>query len=190
MKKCDRSVFKKERRTAVAPMGVIEHQKASRNSFELDELKVTFKKDLTTTVSDLEISGRDGEMLTLPRWAARELEKDGYVSVTEIDMSSALKQAMSKENAQNDFQLSTLDDHFYIRLDDYMRRLDDATRKEMSSMLNTLVRSRTAKISRLVALSDLSPATDEKLTVEEKELYTELRKLYVEFKESVMGVKA
>lgn len=170
-------------------MGISAYQKASKASFDLDELKVTFKKDITTTVSDLEISGRNGEMLNLPRWAARVLEKDGYVSVTEIDMSSALKQAMSKENAQDDFQLATLDNHFYIRLEDYMHRLDDAARKEMNSMLNTLVRSRIAKISRLVAFSDLSPVNAEKLTIEEKALYTDLRKSYTEFKESVMGEK-
>ncbi len=171
-------------------MSISAHQKASRASFELDELKVTFKKDIKTTVHDLEISGRDGEVLNLPRWAARILEKDGYVSITEIDMSSSLKQAMSKENAQDEFQLSTLDDHFYIRLDDYVQRLDDAARKEMNSMLNTLVRSRIAKISRLVAFSDLSPDNAAKLTIEEKGLYADLRKSYAEFRESVMGEKA
>lgn len=170
-------------------MGISEHQRASRAGYELDELKVTFTKDVKTTVSDLEISGRSGEMLNLPRWAARVLEEDGAVTVTEPDMSSALKQAMSKENAQDDFQLSTLDTNFYIRLADYMQRLDEPARKEMSSMLNTLVRSRIAKISRLVAFSDLSSNNSGKLSIEEKGLYNDLRKSYTEFKESVTGEK-
>ena len=170
-------------------MGISALQKASKASFELDEVKVTFIKDISTTVSDVVVSGRLDEMLNLPRWIARALEADCYVTISEDDMFSMLKQAMSKENAQDDFQLATLDDNFYIRLEDYMSRLENQKHSELLSMLNSLVRSRIAKISRLVVSSKLNSTNAVKLTIEEKELYTELRKVYEEFIEHVMGNK-
>lgn len=170
-------------------MSISAHRKASQASFELDEVKVTFKKDIKTTISGVEVVGMDSEMLNLPRWIARILEDDGYVTITDADMGSALKQAMSKENAQDNFQIATLNEHFYIQLEDYMSRLEKSKRDELYSMLNTLVRSRIAKISRLVISSELNAANAAKLTIEEKELYTALRKSYTEFIKHVMGEK-
>ena len=168
-------------------MGIHALQKASKAGFELEEIKVTFKKEIKTSISGFDVSGRDGDMLNLPRWVARTLEDEGYVTTTEPDMEAALKQAMSKENAQDDFQLATLDDHFYIRLGEYAKRVPQQKRDELQSMLNTLVRSRTAKISRLVISSDLNADNSARLTVEERELYSVLRKAYSEFTKYVMG---
>lgn len=169
------------------PMGISALQKAGRSAFELEEVKVTFKKEIKTSISGVEIEGREGDMRNLPRWVARALEGDGYASVEEPDMESALKQAMSKENAQDDFQLATLGDHFYIHLQEYAKRAPQQKRDDIHSMLNTLVRSRIGKISRLFISSELNAENASRMTVEEREYYAELRRSYNEFVSHVMG---
>ncbi len=162
-------------------------QAVGKTGFDLEEVKVTFTKDIATSVSGTDISGKEGDVLNLPRWIARVLEDDGYVRIDESSTEPELKQAISKENAQDDYQLARLDDHFYIRVKAHMERIPQQKRDEMSSILNSLVRSRVAKIARLVISSKLSAANAEKLTIEERGLYEQMRNAHDEFVEQATG---
>ena len=162
-------------------------QQVGRAGFDLEDVKVTFTKDITTSVSGTEIAGKEGDVLNLPRWIARVLEDGGHVRIDESSAEPELKQAISKENAQDDYQLARLDDHFYIRVRAHMERVPQQRRDELSSILNSLVRSRVSKIARLVISSRLSAANAEKLTIEERGLYEKMRSAHDEFVESATG---
>jgi len=156
-------------------------QKAGRAGYDLEDVKVTFTADVSTSVSGTDVSGREGDVLNLPRWVARTLEEAGHARVDEPSMEPELKQAISKENGLGDYQLASLDDHFYVRMQAHLERAPQQKREELGSMLNSLVRSRVAKISRLVISSKLSAANSEKLTIEERSLYEQMRVAHDEF---------
>jgi len=161
--------------------GMAAAQKASRAGYDLEDVKVTFTADVATSVSGTDVSGREGDVLNLPRWVARALEGAGHARVDEPSMEPELKQAISKENGLDDYQLATLDDRFYVRMQAHLERAPQQKREELGSMLNSLVRSRVAKIARLVISSKLSAANAEKLTIEERSLYEEMRASHDEF---------
>jgi len=54
--------------------GMAAAQKASRAGYDLEDVKVTFTADVATSVSGTDVSGREGDVLNLPRWVARALE--------------------------------------------------------------------------------------------------------------------
>ncbi|MDD9843457.1 MAG: DNA replication complex GINS family protein, partial [Thaumarchaeota archaeon] len=150
-------------------------QKAGRAGYDLEDVKVTFTADISTSVSGTDVSGREGDVLNLPRWVARALEEGGHARVDEPSMEPELKQAISKENGLDDYQLASLDDHFYVRVQAHLERAPQQKREELGSMLNSLVRSRVSKIARLVISSKLSATNAEKLTIEERSLYEQMR---------------
>ncbi|MDD9808379.1 MAG: DNA replication complex GINS family protein [Thaumarchaeota archaeon] len=156
-------------------------QKAGRAGYDLEDVKVTFTADISTSVSGTDVSGREGDVLNLPRWVARALEEGGHARVDEPSMEPELKQAISKENGLDDYQLASLDDHFYVRVQAHLERAPQQKREELGSMLNSLVRSRVSKIARLVISSKLSATNAEKLTIEERSLYEQMRASHDEF---------
>ena len=156
-------------------------QKAGRAGYDLEDVKVTFTADISTSVSGTDVSGREGDVLNLPRWVARALEEGGHARVDEPSMEPELKQAISKENGLDDYQLASLDDHLYVRVQAHLERAPQQKREELGSMLNSLVRSRVSKIARLVISSKLSATNAEKLTIEERSLYEQMRASHDEF---------
>lgn len=156
-------------------------QKAGRAGYDLEDVKVTFTADISTSVSGTDVSGREGDVINLPRWVARALEEGGHARVDEPSMEPELKQAISKENGLDDYQLASLDDHFYVRVQAHLERAPQQKREELGSMLNSLVRSRVSKIARLVISSKLSATNAEKLTIEERSLYEQMRASHDEF---------
>lgn len=156
-------------------------QKAGRAGYDLEDVKVTFTADISTSVSGTDVSGREGDVLNLPRWVARALEEGGHARVDEPSMEPELKQAISKENGLDDYQLASLDDHFYVRVQAHLERVPQQKREELGSILNSLVRCRVAKIARLVISSKLSATNAEKLTIEERSLYEQMRAAHDEF---------
>lgn len=91
--------------------------------YGLQDVKVTFNHDIKVDASDVSIDAKYGEIISIPRWVADVLASDKLVDVQDTDMIVALKQALVKENVQGDFDLSTLDTDFYIKVRAYMQRL-------------------------------------------------------------------
>ncbi len=82
--------------------------KAHAVGTELEDVKVTFLHDVQIKVGDIDVAGKQGEILNLPRWVADTLESEKHVQIQETDMVVELKQAIVKENVQGEFELSTL----------------------------------------------------------------------------------
>ena len=171
------------------PMEIQDLEKVHATGFDLEDVKVTFNHDIKVKVSDVDIEGKQGEILNIPRWVARVLQKENHVIIQDTDMVVELKQAVVKENVQGEFEIATIDPHFYIKLKSYMYTLERADYDKVESMLNSLVRKRKGKIIHLANSSKLTSDLKNKLTIEEQEYYNNLYNISTEFTKQILGGK-
>ncbi len=161
--------------------------KVHHTGFDLEDVKVTFLHDLKIKVASVDIEGKQGEMLNIPRWVATVLESEKHLTIQETDMIVELKQATVKENVQGEFELATLEPHFYIRLLSYMKKLPKDDFDKVESMLNSLVRKRQGKIIHLADSSKLTADLSKKLTIEERSFYEKIYNTSTDFKKQILG---
>lgn len=161
--------------------------RTSTQGFNLQEVKVAFNHDVKIDVSGVRVDGKRGDILNLPRWVANVLESEKHAEIQDTDMVVELKQAIVKENVQGEFELATLEPHFYIKLRAYTRRLSESDGDKVGSMLNSLVRKRQGKIVRLADSSRLTADLSQKLTVEEQAFYEAIYENSRSFKEKILG---
>lgn len=166
-----------------------ELSKVHHTGFDLEDTKVTFLHDVKINVAGVDVEGKLGEMVNIPRWIANVLESDKHVTIEETDMVVELKQATVKENVQGEFELATLDPHFYVRLISYMKKLPKDDFDKVESMLNSLVRKRQGKIIHLADSSQLTADLSQKLTLEERAFYEKIYNTSSDFKKQILGDK-
>ncbi|MGQ0795628.1 MAG: hypothetical protein ACT4N5_05535 [Nitrosopumilaceae archaeon] len=157
--------------------------------YGLQDVKVTFNHDIKVEASDVSIDAKHGEIVSIPRWVADILAYDKLVDVQDMDMIVALKQALVKENVQGDFDLSTLEIDFYIKVRSYMKRLPQQDKDKVESMLNTLVRKRQGKIIGLANSSKMTTDLAKKLSIEERVLFDAIHTQSLEFQKQILGDK-
>ncbi|TLX94240.1 MAG: DNA replication complex GINS family protein [Thaumarchaeota archaeon] len=155
--------------------------------YRLQEVKVNFGYDLKVGAPDVSIEAKHGEILSIPRWVAEVLSTEKLVEVQDTDMIVALKQAVVKENVQGDFDLSTSEPDFYIKMNSFMQRLPQQDRDKVESMLNSLIRKRQGKIIRLADSSKMTTELAKKLTIEERALFDYIHSKSAEFKKLTIG---
>ena len=155
----------------------------------LQEVKVSFAYDLKIEAPSVSIESKQGDTLGISRWVAEVLSLEKLVEVRDTDMIVALKQAVMKENVQGDFDLSTLDLDFYIKVNSFTRRLPQEDRDKIESLLNSLIRKRQGKIIRLADSSKMTADLAKKLTIEERTLFDYIHNNSAEFKQQIMGDK-
>jgi len=158
--------------------------------YGLQDVKVTFNHDIKVEASDVSIDAKHGEIVSIPRWVADILAYDKLVEVQDMDMIVALKQALVKENVQGDFDLSTLEIDFYIKVRAYMKRLPQQDKDKVESMLNTLVRKRQGKIIGLANSSKMTTDLAKKLSIEERVLFDAIHTQSLEFQKQILGDKS
>lgn len=161
--------------------------KVHHTGFDLEDVKVTFLHDLKIKVASVDVEGKQGEMLNIPRWVATVLELEKHVTIQETDMIVELKQATVKENVQGEFELATLEPYFYVRLLSYMKKLPKDDFDKVESMLNSLVRKRQGKIIHLADSSKLTTDLNQKLTIEERSFYEKIYNTSTDFKKQILG---
>ena len=88
--------------------------------YALEDVKVEFSHDLKINVSEIQVEGKQGEIMILPRWVAKILHSENHIVIHEQDMIQELKQAKVKEDVQGEASISSLDKYFYIKLNEYM----------------------------------------------------------------------
>lgn len=153
----------------------------------LQDVKVTFNHDIKIDASDVSIDAKHGEIISIPRWVASVLASEKLVDVQDTDMVVALKQSLVKENVQGDFDLSTLESDFYIKVRTYMQRLPQQDQDKVESMLNTLMRKRQGKIIRLADSSKMTSDLAKKLSIEERALFDVIHTQSVGFQKQILG---
>ena len=154
--------------------------------FMTEEVRVSYKKDVKTTVGSIAVDAREGDMSSLPRWVAKILSEAGALEIQSNDTAGYISRAMNRERIAKPHDLSGIDIDFYVRVNDYLEGLRERERENLLVSLNTFVASRLEKIVKLAAASPLSPELEAKLAAEEKELYLLINNASSKFKKGVL----
>jgi DNA replication factor GINS len=157
--------------------------------YRLQDVKVNFAYDLKIEAPTVSIESKQGDISSIPRWIAEVLSSEKLAQVQDTDMVVALKQAVMKENVQGDFDLSTLELDFYIKVNSFTQRLPQEDRDKIESMLNSLIRKRQGKIIKLADSSKMTSDLAKKLTIEERTLFDYIHNNSTEFKKQILGDK-
>ncbi len=153
----------------------------------LEEIRVTFKSDVKISINDINIDAKEGDILLLPRWLTKILSKKNLIEIQDNEMSSYVSKALNRERISKPHDISGIDADFYIRVDDFLKNLNEKERETLMVSLNSFVISRLGKIVKLAAASSLSAETESKLSTEEKQLYNFINTSSLAFKESVLS---
>ena len=153
----------------------------------LEEIRVTVKSDIKISINDINIDAKEGDILLLPRWLTKILSKKNLIETQDNEMSSYVSKALNRERISKPHDISGIDADFYIRVDDFLKSLNEKEKETLMVSLNSFVISRLGKIVKLAAASSLSAEMETKLSAEEKQLYNFINKSSLAFRESVLG---
>ena len=163
-------------------------QSAYHFEYMMQDIRVTYKRDLKVSVGSITIDAREGDISSLPRWLAKLLVEESVIEIQDNDSSAYISRAFNRERISKPHDLSGLDPDFYIRVHDYLEGLNEREKESITVSLLSFVASRLEKIVKLAAASDLSPELEAKLSVEEKELYCLVHSYSSEFKQKVLKI--
>ena len=153
----------------------------------LKDIKTTLNQDIKIDVADVKISGQQGEVLNIPQWVGKVLADNNLAGLDAPDMITELKQALSKEKMAGEYQLSTLDSHFYIKLKEVMKDLSRDDYDRVESIMLDLFRMRRGKLVKLADSIKLNSDLYGKLSVEEAVFYKSIYDNSVEFERQIKG---
>ena len=153
----------------------------------LKEIKTTLNRDIKLNVAGVKIEGAEGEVVNAPQWVGKILSDSNYVSLELPDMISELKQSLSKEKMIGEYNLSTLDQYFYIKLKAEMDTLDRYDFDRTESMMLELFRKRRGKLIKMADTTELNAELYNKLTVEEVAFYRSMRDGILKFELQIRG---
>jgi DNA replication factor GINS len=153
----------------------------------LEEIRLTFKSDVKVSINDIYIDAKEGDILLLPRWLAKNLSRKKLVDVQDNETSSYVSKALNRERISKPHDISGVDVDFYIRVNDYLESLNEKEKETLSVSLNSFVMSRLEKIVKLAAASSLSAEMETKLSAEERQLYNFVHSSSLAFKEWVLN---
>jgi DNA replication factor GINS len=148
-------------------MDIEKVEKLHAIGYGLKDAKVTLSQDVKFKVAKVNVGGVTGEIMNLPRWVGQILSENKIGELDSQDMITELKQALSKEKMVGEYQVSTLDPHFYIKLKQHMKLLQRDEFNHVESMLLELFRMRRGKLVKLADSIKLNSDLYNKLTVEE-----------------------
>jgi DNA replication factor GINS len=166
-------------------MEINQIEKLHSIGYSLKDSKVTINQDLKFNVAGLKITGTQGEVLNLPQWIGRILEQNKLATLETPDMITELKQALSKEKMVGEYQLSTLDPHFYIKLKESMKNLRKDDFDHVESIMLELFRMRRGKLVKLADSTKLNSELYNKLTVEENIFFKTIHENSIEFETQI-----
>ena len=168
-------------------MNIDDVEKLHSIGYGLKDAKVTLNHDIKFNVAGLKINGTHGEVLNLPQWLGKILAQAKLAALDTPDMITELKQALSKEKMVGEYQLSTLDPHFYIKLKEFMKNLRRDDFDHVESMMLELFRMRRGKLVKLADSTKLNSELYSKLTVEENIFFKTIYDNSIEFENQIRG---
>jgi len=153
----------------------------------LKDSKITVNRDFKFNVAGIKTEGTQGEVLNTPQWIGKILSDHNLATLDSPDMITELKQALSKEKMVGEYQISTLDSHFYIKLKESMKELNRDDFDKVESMMLELFRMRRGKLVKIADSIKLNSELYNKLTVEENIFYKTIHENSVEFERQIRG---
>jgi len=153
----------------------------------LEEIRVTFKLYVRISINDINIDAKEGDILSLPRWLTKILSRKNLIDIQDNEISSYVSKALNRERISKPHDISSVDIDFYIRVNDFLKSLNEKERENLKVSLNSFVMSRLEKIVKLAAASSLSAEMEAKLSAEEKQLYNFIHSSSSAFKQWVLN---
>jgi DNA replication factor GINS len=163
-------------------------EKVHSIGYRLKDAKVTVNQDFKFNVAGVKIEGTQGDTNNMPQWVGKILSDNNLGVMDTPDMITELKQALSKEKMVGEYQISTLDPHFYIKLRESMKELNRDDFDKVESMMLELFRMRRGKLVKIADSIKLNSELYNKLTVEENVFYKTIYDNSVEFERQITGV--
>ena len=162
-------------------------EKVHSIGYRLKDAKVTVNKDFKYNVAGMKIEGTQGDTNNMPQWVGKILSDNKVGTLDSPDMITQLKQALSKEKMVGEYQISTLDPHFYIKLKESMKDLNSSDFDKVESMMLELFRMRRGKLVKIADSIKLNSELYNKLTVEENVFYKTIYDNSKEFEKQIRG---
>jgi len=162
-------------------------EKVHSIGYRLKDAKLTVNQDFKYNVAGMKIEGTQGDTNNMPQWVGKILSENKLGTLDSPDMITELKQALSKEKMVGEYQISTLDPHFYIKLRESMKDLNRDDFDKVESMMLELFRMRRGKLVKLADSIKLNSDLYNKLTVEENIFYKTIHENSVEFEKQITG---
>ena len=162
-------------------------EKVHSVGYHLKDAKVTINRDFKFNVAGIKTEGTSGEVINMPQWIGKILSENNLATLASPDMITELKQALSKEKMVGEYQISTLDPHFYIKLKASMKELNHDDFDKVESMMLELFRMRRGKLVKIADSIKLNSELYNKLTVEENIFYKTIHENSVEFEKQIRG---
>jgi DNA replication factor GINS len=153
----------------------------------LEDIRVTFKSDVKISINGINIDAKEGDILLLPRWLTKILSRKNLIDIQDDEISSYVSKALNRERISKPHDISSVDIDFYIRVNDFLKSLNEKERENLKVSLNSFVMSRLEKIVKLAAASSLSTEMEAKLSAEEKQLYNFIHSSSSAFKQWVLN---
>ena len=162
-------------------------EKVHSIGYRLKDAKVTINQDIKFNVAGMKTEGTQGEVINIPQWVGKILADSNLATLDSPDMITELKQALSKEKMVGEYQISSLDPHFYIKLKGSMKDLNRDDFDHVESMMLELFRMRRGKLVKLADSIKLNSDLYNKLTIEESIFYKTIHENSVEFEKQIRG---
>jgi len=162
-------------------------EKVHSIGYRLKDAKITINQDFKYNVAGMKIEGTQGDTNNMPQWVGKILSENNVGTLDSPDMITQLKQALSKEKMVGEYQISTLDPHFYIKLKESMTELNKDDFDKVESMMLELFRMRRGKLVKIADSIKLNSELYNKLTVEESVFYKTIHENSVEFEKQIRG---
>ena len=162
-------------------------EKVHSIGYRLKDAKVTVNQDFKFNVAGVKAEGKQGDVNNMPQWVGKILSENNLATMDSPDMITELKQALSKEKMVGEYQLSTLDPHFYIKLKESMKELNRDDFDRVESIMLELFRMRRGKLVKIADSIKLNSELYNKLTVEESIFYKTIHENSVEFERQIRG---
>lgn len=162
-------------------------EKVHSIGYRLKDAKVTINQDIKFNVAGTKTEGTQGEIINMPQWIGKILSDSNLATLDSPDMITELKQALSKEKMVGEYQISTLEPHFYIKLKESMKQLIRDDFDKVESIMLELFRMRRGKLVKLADSIKLNSELYNKLTVEESIFYKTIHENSVEFEKQIRG---
>ena len=124
----------------------------------LREVRIIYLKDVEIPIQPfVSINAKEGDMTSIPRWISRILSEHGLIEIHDEDNLSYIKRALNRERISSTHVLSAIDPDFYVRVNNYLRNIDEKERESLIVSLNPFIASRIQKIVKLSASSPWFP---------------------------------
>ena len=108
-------------------------EKVHSIGYRLKDAKFTVNHDVKFNVAGVKIEATQGDTNIIPQWIGKILFDNNLGILDSPDMITELKQALSKEKMVGEYQISTLDPHFYIKLRESLKELKKVYNRGFSS---------------------------------------------------------